>query len=363
VHAALCVLPPPGVASAIDVCRNLHDDNVQRWPPHINLAFPFVADDALDDTVTALAAQLRVESPFSIRLGKTLIFGKAHRGATIEHVHGSTTVESLIAAASPDTPRTPHLTLTTDGSRETPGIVGLQFDVADVAVLRREKDTPFRIHERLQLGRCTLQQAVERTRLCDMQVFELSAPTKKTLETLPGVCRVVGSSALGVRFIDSDIDVAWSPSCETPVAVALLLLGGTHIAAQSGDRIKTRIDGVEVDVMIGGDDAARAVDAPLTLAQTDALRALRVWARVRSLQVSSFAWLALVRECDDERADAIVLAVWLRLQNVRDVNAVSGVGFRGVTPVELRHVRAEASRGLRFCPGVDGASWWTVLAV
>ena len=81
-HTALCVIPPAELCALIERTRAQHDKAYARWPPHINLLFPFVGDivgrgngsgeDSSStfppDVVAAVrAALLRVE-PFDVVL-------------------------------------------------------------------------------------------------------------------------------------------------------------------------------------------------------------------------------------------------------------------------------------------------------
>jgi 2'-5' RNA ligase len=40
---AIALLPPSSITSPIEVVRSVHDKNFKRWPPHINLIYPFLA--------------------------------------------------------------------------------------------------------------------------------------------------------------------------------------------------------------------------------------------------------------------------------------------------------------------------------
>ncbi|KAF9695586.1 hypothetical protein EKO04_006517 [Ascochyta lentis] len=40
---ALALLPPASITSPIEAVRHVHDKNYGRWPPHINLIYPFLA--------------------------------------------------------------------------------------------------------------------------------------------------------------------------------------------------------------------------------------------------------------------------------------------------------------------------------
>ncbi|KAJ8116125.1 hypothetical protein OPT61_g2367 [Boeremia exigua] len=40
---AIALLPPSSITSPIEAVRSVHDKNFKRWPPHINLIYPFLA--------------------------------------------------------------------------------------------------------------------------------------------------------------------------------------------------------------------------------------------------------------------------------------------------------------------------------
>ncbi|EAT90177.1 hypothetical protein HBI56_045740 [Parastagonospora nodorum] len=40
--SALALLPPSSIAAPIETIRRAHDKNFARWPPHINLLYPFL---------------------------------------------------------------------------------------------------------------------------------------------------------------------------------------------------------------------------------------------------------------------------------------------------------------------------------
>src|SRR5690242_7022604 len=41
--AALALLPPSSITAPIEAVRRVHDKHFARWPPHINLLYPFLA--------------------------------------------------------------------------------------------------------------------------------------------------------------------------------------------------------------------------------------------------------------------------------------------------------------------------------
>ncbi|KAM3505523.1 hypothetical protein MY11210_007939 [Beauveria gryllotalpidicola] len=51
---ALCIIPPPCHWPAINQLRRLNDKAYAKWPPHINLIYPFVHPSAVQDAATTL---------------------------------------------------------------------------------------------------------------------------------------------------------------------------------------------------------------------------------------------------------------------------------------------------------------------
>ncbi|KAK6819686.1 hypothetical protein PG987_016169 [Apiospora arundinis] len=60
---ALCIIPPRQFWPSLDSLRSLYDKAHGRWPPHINLVYPFVKADALPRTATQIADRLRSRTP------------------------------------------------------------------------------------------------------------------------------------------------------------------------------------------------------------------------------------------------------------------------------------------------------------
>lgn len=54
-ETALCILPPQDLWPPIDRFRALNDKGYGKWPPHINLMYPFVPPNELDKAVKILA--------------------------------------------------------------------------------------------------------------------------------------------------------------------------------------------------------------------------------------------------------------------------------------------------------------------
>lgn len=66
---ALCLIPPENVQTSINHIRNLYDKAYNRWPPHVNLIYPFVKPELLRDAVHVLCeTELLALTPKKITL-------------------------------------------------------------------------------------------------------------------------------------------------------------------------------------------------------------------------------------------------------------------------------------------------------
>lgn len=66
---AVALLPPSGITPPIEAVRSVYDKNFKRWPPHINLIYPFLASplETSDSNAPRLgqAIQTRLEKAAS----------------------------------------------------------------------------------------------------------------------------------------------------------------------------------------------------------------------------------------------------------------------------------------------------------
>ncbi|KAL0476952.1 poly(A) polymerase [Acrasis kona] len=67
-HTACCIIPPQEVWPQIQAIRKKHDASFVRWPPHVNLFFPFVETSEFEDKSVLLEKALSNIEPFKIRL-------------------------------------------------------------------------------------------------------------------------------------------------------------------------------------------------------------------------------------------------------------------------------------------------------
>jgi hypothetical protein len=55
---ALCIIPPAHLTQDINQLRALYDKAYEKWPPHVNLIYPFVNPEALPHIVELVRSTL-----------------------------------------------------------------------------------------------------------------------------------------------------------------------------------------------------------------------------------------------------------------------------------------------------------------
>lgn len=63
---AVCIVPPEDIWSPIEKIREKHDKAYKRWPPHINILFPFVNEKHFDSQVDILTNAFKDFKKFDI---------------------------------------------------------------------------------------------------------------------------------------------------------------------------------------------------------------------------------------------------------------------------------------------------------
>ncbi|MCA9494500.1 MAG: DUF504 domain-containing protein, partial [Myxococcales bacterium] len=66
-RSALCWVLPDDLSHEVQDLRRGHDPSFERWPPHVNVQFGWVAEHELDEVLPSLAAALRAVAPFDAR--------------------------------------------------------------------------------------------------------------------------------------------------------------------------------------------------------------------------------------------------------------------------------------------------------
>jgi 2'-5' RNA ligase len=133
--SALALLPPASITAPIESIRRVHDKHFQRWPPHINLLYPFLASPSevsaqgegnespqLKDSIrTRVQQAIKSIKPFEIALSadppgtfshskksKTVWLGPSSQ--SVQQLQAALQVEFTECNADPR-PFTPHLSV------------------------------------------------------------------------------------------------------------------------------------------------------------------------------------------------------------------------------------------------------------
>ena len=111
--------------------EQMNDTGIYRWPPHINMVYPFLPPSAFGEAVAVLTPAVAALEPFNVTLDSLGTFGGRHRGVLYAHPSDPAQLESLRALQAAlqaqlpfldDQQRrgvyTPHLTLAHFPSRD-----------------------------------------------------------------------------------------------------------------------------------------------------------------------------------------------------------------------------------------------------
>ncbi|KAJ3392322.1 hypothetical protein HDU84_004286 [Entophlyctis sp. JEL0112] len=173
VSTALAIVLPEHLHDRINAIRAKHDRAYPRWPPHINLMFPFVPLSEFAAAMPALQAALQAVPPLTLRLDAVGYFRQKPRRATYHlKPNDHSGVRALFAAVSDALPHVAtrrgefraHLTMGQCAEDEIEEVTadleqwlgaGITFVVRDVCLLSRDaRDgrVPFRVVAAVELG-------------------------------------------------------------------------------------------------------------------------------------------------------------------------------------------------------------------
>lgn len=130
--STVALIPPEEVWPPIQAAREaLRDKGLYRWPPHINLLYPFVSPDEFGAAIELLSPALATLAPPTITLDSLGCFGGRSRGvlyaysSSVEETAALRELQAALQAALPtcheqqrDGVFTPHLTLAHFGCRD-----------------------------------------------------------------------------------------------------------------------------------------------------------------------------------------------------------------------------------------------------
>ena len=171
-RSAVVIVPPEHVWEPINAIRKRHDKQLTRWMPHINLIFPFVHPDGLDEEQERLAEASSVVGAWEVTLGRFRYFKHASSRASLWlDPQPREPLEALYAALRAQFPHldtaqrfeagfTPHLSV---GQTKTL-VLGrrlvdelnenwqpITFKADALTVLRRTSNDPFEVAYRVDL--------------------------------------------------------------------------------------------------------------------------------------------------------------------------------------------------------------------
>lgn len=170
--STVALLPPRGVWDPIQAIRRRHDRQVMRWPPHINLLYPFLPREEFDSIVYTIAAICSAIDPFSLTLTEFRFIrhrtGRCTLWLAPEPVEPLRHLQSLLQTAFPecdDLSRfpsgfTPHLSVgqfanVEDCQRRRAELQAawqpIRFTVTELVLMAREDDTQFAIEQIVRL--------------------------------------------------------------------------------------------------------------------------------------------------------------------------------------------------------------------
>ena len=171
-RSAVVVVPPQEAWGPIQEIRRKHDRQFHRWMPHVNLLYPFLAEEESDDACRILEEACAEASPFEVALREFDAFVHGRASATLwlrpEPERPLLDLQSRLLSRFPGCddvarfPRgfTPHLSVgQARGRKDAEQILAelraswkpLSFRVDSVALIQRGADGPFRVARALSL--------------------------------------------------------------------------------------------------------------------------------------------------------------------------------------------------------------------
>lgn len=273
-RSAVAILPPQEVWGPIQAIREQFDKHVERWMPHVNLLYGFLPEEHFPAAAALLADALRGVAPFTITFAE---FGRFdHRASTTVWLRPRTepegAIEALQAKLQAVFPQcdeqsevgehgfTPHHSVAqfrkADEAEKKMAEWRrrwhpLSFRVSSIALISRRGDEPFAVRHEIPLGG-----AAPRTGILErLQAAAIAGAEGRDAPVL----HALGSTRLGVRDAQSDVDVLFVGPWETPREAFFERLRATLDTARAitaarvvtdaiAPVLKLVMDGTEVDV-------------------------------------------------------------------------------------------------------------------
>eukprot|EP01089_Gocevia_fonbrunei_P008731 TRINITY_DN2045_c0_g1_i1.p1 TRINITY_DN2045_c0_g1~~TRINITY_DN2045_c0_g1_i1.p1 ORF type:complete len:289 (+),score=57.88 TRINITY_DN2045_c0_g1_i1:80-946(+) len=171
--SAVCVIPPESLWEPIQEIRKEKDKVFARWPPHINLLFPFVSDEHFEEAAKVLKDRLKDFNPFNVEFKEFSAFQQS-KSSTVwlkpETDHPDTFQDLQRAVETPFPSCTqqstkpngfhPHLTVGQWPKNQTSTAINnlnskwepFSFIVKEVYMISRTEEDPFEIRQVIPLG-------------------------------------------------------------------------------------------------------------------------------------------------------------------------------------------------------------------
>ena len=102
--SALCWVPAIESQPPIQTLRLVHDRQIGRWPPHVNVLYPFVPEAEFEAAAGRLAAALQPLPAFGVTLGRLDRFVHGRRLPTRAPAHAFHALPYARARTHIDTP-------------------------------------------------------------------------------------------------------------------------------------------------------------------------------------------------------------------------------------------------------------------
>ncbi|KAF2657831.1 hypothetical protein K491DRAFT_676952 [Lophiostoma macrostomum CBS 122681] len=121
---ALCIIPPPDQSRAMDQLRSLYDKAYGKWPPHVNVIYPFVTPELLTEAKNRIEARIargKLDGSHDVFLNQAGSF--SHRNSHTVFLQSSSTqcldaLRSMALEALGQTPSTYNFHLTIGQSED-----------------------------------------------------------------------------------------------------------------------------------------------------------------------------------------------------------------------------------------------------
>ncbi|KAI0132016.1 hypothetical protein BJ170DRAFT_227377 [Xylariales sp. AK1849] len=160
---SLCIIPPKHLWASVERLRKLYDKAYEKWPPHVNLIYPFVKVDSLPRALELISSRLTVQrldagdGTLPVSLGAADYFPHQHDNTIFIHDSNEARTSKLLglrkaileALGQTDRNSRMHLTLGQSEDRKSAPhefllqkaslMPAVEWDVRELCILKRER--------------------------------------------------------------------------------------------------------------------------------------------------------------------------------------------------------------------------------